>query len=77
VSKWEILEQLPNLGRKERREILDRIWEMEEADMLKGAEPDVEEKALLDREMEEFQANPNAGSEWKEVEPRLRRQIQS
>ena len=75
MSKSDILEELPKLGEGDRREILERIWEMEEADLLRGAQPGAEEKSLLDRELEEYQANPNAGAEWKEVEPRLRRQI--
>jgi hypothetical protein len=75
MSKSEILGELPNLARGDRREILERIWEMEEADLLNGAQPDADEKALLDEELQEFRANPNAGSEWKAVEPRLRRQI--
>jgi hypothetical protein len=49
---------------------------MDEAELLRGAPLDEDEKALLDREFEEFQANPNAGAEWKEVESRLRQQIQ-
>jgi hypothetical protein len=77
VSKSEILEQLPNLARRDRREIMERIWEMEETDLLNGVQPDPEEKSLLDTELEEYQANPSAGAEWKEVEPRLRRQIRS
>jgi len=76
MSKSQILEELPNLGQGDRREILERIWEMEEADLLRGAQPDADEMALLDREFEEFHANPNAGAEWKEVESRLRQQIQ-
>jgi hypothetical protein len=75
MSKSEILGELPNLERRDRREILERIWEMEEAELLKGAQPDADEKAMLDGEWHEYQANPNAGSEWKEVESRLRRQI--
>jgi hypothetical protein len=75
MSKSDILEQLPNLGHGDRREILERIWEMEEADLLKGAQLDADEKSLLDREFQEYQANPKAGAEWKEVESRLRRQI--
>ncbi|HXR06637.1 MAG TPA: hypothetical protein VN765_04850 [Candidatus Acidoferrum sp.] len=75
MSKSDILEELPNLGHGDRREILERIWEIEEADLLKGTEPDAEEKTLLDGELEEYQANPGAGAEWREVEPRLRRQI--
>jgi hypothetical protein len=75
MSKSDILGELPNLGRGERREILERIWEMEEAELLAGGQPDADEKVLLDRELEEYQANPNAGAEWKEVQSRLRRQI--
>jgi hypothetical protein len=75
VSKSEILEQLPNLGRGDRREILERIWEMEETELLNGAQPDAEEKSLLDAELEEYQGNPGAGADWKEVESRLRRQV--
>lgn len=77
MSKADILDELPNLARGDRREILERIWEMEEADLLQGAQPEVGEKALLDRELEEFNADPHAGSEWKEVEARLRQQIKS
>lgn len=75
MSKSEILEQLLNLKRGDRREILERIWEMEEADLLKITQPDADERFLLDRELEEYQASPNTGAEWKEVESRLRQQI--
>ena len=73
MSKAEILNELPKLGLGERREIFERIGEMEEQDLLKGSEPTAEEKALLDRELEEFQKNPQAGSMWAEVEARLRK----
>jgi hypothetical protein len=74
MSKSDILERLPTLGQAERREILERISEMEEAVLLKGAPPGADEKAMLDREFEEFEASPKAGAEWKEVEARLRQQ---
>jgi hypothetical protein len=32
-------------------------------------------KVMLDRKFEEHQANPQAGAEWKEIEPRLRQLI--
>ena len=73
MSKAEILNELPKLGLGERREIFERIGEMEEQDLIKGGEPTTEEKALLDRELEEFQKNPQAGSTWAEVEARLRK----
>jgi hypothetical protein len=75
MSKSEILDELASLGRADRREILERIWEMEEAALLGGAQPDSDETLLLDRELEEFKPDPKSGSEWKQVEPRLREQI--
>jgi hypothetical protein len=77
MSKAEILNELPKLGLGERREIFERIGELEEQDLLKGGEPTAEEKALLDRELEEFQKNPQAGSTWAEVEARLRKPARS
>ena len=73
MSKAEILNELPKLALGERREIFERIGELEDQDLLKGGEPTVEEKALLDRELEEFRKNPQAGSTWEEVEARLRK----
>ena len=45
---------------------------MEERDLLTGGATD-EEKALLDRELEEYRQNPRAGSSWNEVEARVRK----
>ncbi len=73
MSKAEIMAALPGLGLVERREILERIYEIDEKDLLKGGEPNADEKRLLDRELEEYNTNPEAGSTWKEVEARLRR----
>ena len=72
MSKAEILNALPKLGLGERREIYERIGELEEQDLLKGGELTAEEKALLDRELDASRLNPPAGSTWAEVEARLR-----
>lgn len=72
MSKLEILAELPKLQLADRREIFDRICEMEERDLLTGGATD-EERALLDRELEEYRRNPEAGSSWNEVEARLRK----
>ena len=71
MSKLEILAELPKLELADRREIFDRICEMEERDLLTGGATD-EEKALLDRELAEYRQNPEAGSSWEEVKARLR-----
>ncbi|HWD91601.1 MAG TPA: addiction module protein [Verrucomicrobiae bacterium] len=71
MSKSEILQELPKLKAEERREIFDRICEMEEIALLQGGEPSIEEKVLLDRELEDYRNNPTSGSSWPEVEARL------
>jgi len=73
MSKAEILLELPRLEQEERREIFDRICDIEERDLLNGGQPTPEEKALLDRELEEYRSNPTAGSTWAEVEARFRK----
>ena len=77
MSKAEILNELPKLALGELREIFERIGELEEQDLLKGGEPTAEEKALLDRELEEFHQSPQAGATWAEVETRLRNPARS
>jgi len=76
MSKKEILAELPNLDIQERREIFDRICEMEERDLLNGVVTP-EEKLLLDRELEEYKKNPEAGSTWDEVESKIRKPSRS
>ena len=72
MSKLEILAELPKLGVADRREIFDHLCDLEERDLLNGvATP--EEKALLDRELEEYRRNPDAGSSWEDVEARIRK----
>ncbi len=73
MSKLEILAELPKLDLADRREIFDRMCEMQEQDLLVGTGATVEEKALLDRELEEYRQNPETGSNWNEVEARRRR----
>ena len=68
----EILAELPTLELADRREIFDRICEIEERDLITGGATD-EEKALLDRELEEYRQNPEAGSSWNEIEARIRK----
>ena len=77
MSKAEILRELPKLGLEDRREIFERISEMEEQDLLKGADPTAEDKTLLDGELEQYRRNPEAGSAWEDVEARLRKPTRS
>ena len=72
MSKAEILQELPKLKPAELGEIRDRILQIEEEELLSGrAQPTDEEKTLLDRELEDYSADRDAGASWKEVESRL------
>jgi putative addiction module component (TIGR02574 family) len=72
MSKAEILEQLPKLNSVELREICDRIWQLEEKQLLSGrANASDEEKALLDSELEDYSRDREAGSSWEDVKSRL------
>lgn len=75
MSKADILAELPKLAFEERREIFERICEIEEMALINGAAtPD--EKNLLDRELEEFKRDPESGSSWEEVDKRVRKKSQ-
>ena len=71
MSKSEILAELPRLGRDDRVEILDRLWDLEEADAVHSGPTDAD-KAILDRELADFQRDGNAGESWQQAEQRLR-----
>ena len=56
MSKSEILQELPKLKPDERQEVLERLWDLEDQDLVNGLGPSPEEKAILDREL----ADPKA-----------------
>jgi putative addiction module component (TIGR02574 family) len=67
MSKEQLIAELEKLTPDERLEILEAFWPPE----LRG--PTEEEKALLDRELEDYRKNPNDVVPWEEVKTRLRR----
>ena len=67
MSKSEILLELPRLPATDRREIMDRLWDLEEWDVLHLGEPSAEEKALLDEALDAYARSPGAGRPWREV----------
>lgn len=68
MRKTEILAELPKLSAQERGEILEQLWRLEET-----SGPTDREKVLLSDAQAAYEANPNAGAPWSEVEARLRR----
>jgi hypothetical protein len=72
MSKSEIMAELPRLRAEDRQEILERLWQIEEATLLEGGTPDAAEAALLDRELTAFEQDGQAGTPWREVLSRIR-----
>ena len=72
MSKSEILAELPRLQAEERQEILEHLWRIEEANLLRGAAPDADEIALLDRELAVFEKDGRTGTPWRKVLSRIR-----
>jgi len=72
VSKSEILAELPRLRAEDRQEILEHLWQIEEASLLQGGAPDAAEAAFLDRELTAFEQDGQTGSPWREVLRRIR-----
>lgn len=71
MGKADILDAVSDLSLADRSEILARLLQLEAADDQRGPSPS--ERQLLDEELADYRANPDAGSTWKVVEARLRR----
>lgn len=68
MSKAEILGELPKLSPDDRREILNRLWTLEEE-----AGPTETERRLLEEVQAAYDVDRNAGAPWAEVQARLRK----
>jgi putative addiction module component (TIGR02574 family) len=75
MGKTDILTELPRLSPDERREILDKIWELDGGDWLDRGELTDAERVLIEQRLAEHEANPNAAVPWDEVEARLRQRF--
>jgi hypothetical protein len=73
MNKAEILAELPKLKAEERRQIYQRLCELQEQDLLKGIGPSEEEKILLDEALAEYQKDRDKGQPWRKVVGDLRR----
>ena len=67
MSKTEILAELPKLAPEERRQIYQRLCELQEQDLLNGAGPSDEEKKLLDAALAEYEKDGDRGRPWRQV----------
>ena len=67
MSKTQILAELPSLEAEERREVFERLCELQEDDLLRGVGPGDDEKRLLDQALAEFERDGNSGRPWRDV----------
>ena len=72
MSKAEILSELPRLPADERDQVLRKLCELQEEEIIRGAGPGAAEKRILDSALAEFERDGNPGTPWREVLQRLR-----
>ena len=65
MSKAEILNELPKLNADDRREILERICDLEDVGLTSN------EKAFLDQRLAECRENPSAWVTWEDAKLRI------
>ena len=71
MSTAEILSELPALSTESRSQILERLYELQEAELLQGNAPTPQEKQLLDQALADFQRDGDIGTPWREVIARV------
>lgn len=71
MSKSEILSELPNLSAEERRELLDRLLQLEGEGWLDAADLTDDERRLIESRLEAHRQNPDAAIPWDDVEAKL------
>jgi hypothetical protein len=67
----EILAELPKLKVEERQELLERLWQLQDQDLLRGPGPTEGEKRLVDEELRQFEQDGDEGRPWEEVRREL------
>lgn len=72
MSTADILAQLPTLSANDRRQVYERLCELQEQDLLRGTAPSEQEKALLDDALAEYEKDGDRGKHWREVLRELR-----
>ena len=72
MSNREILGRLSKLTPHERREVFQRLCELEEQDLLRGAGPTEQERKLLDEALAAYERDGDAGTPWRQVLRKVR-----
>jgi putative addiction module component (TIGR02574 family) len=77
MSKTEIIAELPKLTPNDRKEILDKIWELDGGEWLDSGELTQDERKLIEQRLAEHERNPETSIPWEEVDARLRQRFNS
>jgi hypothetical protein len=67
----QILAELPTLTAEARLQILQRLCELEDADLLHGRGPTPQEQQILDEALAEFDRDGDRGTPWREAIARI------
>jgi putative addiction module component (TIGR02574 family) len=71
MSLTEILAEIPKLSFAERQEIIRRTLELEDADLTP------QERAILDKRLEDFRRNPNSGISADQLKSEVSQRLKS
>lgn len=74
-TETDIISELPKLMAEERRELLDKIWELDGGNWLDSGELTTAERVLIEKWVAEHEWNPDVAIPWEEVEERLRQRF--
>jgi hypothetical protein len=72
MSKADILAELPKLRTEERDQVMRRLCELQEEEIVRGPGPSAAEKKILDDALANFERDGNPGTPWRDVLQRLR-----
>ena len=67
MSSSEILAELPKLRPEERQQLLQRLCELQEQDVLRGVFPTEQERRMLDEALLEYERDRDPGTPWREA----------
>ena len=67
MSVAKILAELPSISTRDRTEILNRLYELQDNDLLHGEGPTEREKQLLDEARLKFEQDGPLATRWQQV----------
>lgn len=72
MSSAEIIAELAKLNAEERRQVFQRLCQMQEEDLPRGDGPTEEQKMILDQALAEYERDGDKGKPWRQVFERIR-----